>query len=159
MDIQIKKLIVGPVRTNCYVVYGKEANNAVVVDPGDEIIGYITRGRGISIHRTDCLNILSMSEEERGRLAEAEWQKQPDKKSEKYMAEITIYANNRTGIIADLSKITTEREIDVTNMNVRTNKQGLATISMSFEVSSTAEQNKLIEKMRNVESIIDIERL
>ena len=127
--------------------------------PGDEIIGYITRGRGISIHRTDCLNILSMSEEERGRLAEAEWQKQPDKKSEKYMAEITIYANNRTGIIADLSKITTEREIDVTNMNVRTNKQGLATISMSFEVSSTAELNKLIEKMRNVESIIDIERL
>ncbi len=126
--------------------------------PGDEIIGYITRGRGISIHRTDCLNILSMSEEERGRLTEAEWQKTPSNKSEKYMAEINIYANNRTGIIADLSKITTEREIDVTSMNVRTNKQGLATISMTFEVGSTAELNKLIEKMRTVESIIDIER-
>ena len=58
-----------------------------------------------------------------------------------------------------LLQICQRLQIDVTNMNVRTNKQGLATISMSFEVSSTAELNKLIEKMRNVESIIDIERL
>ncbi|MBQ3666268.1 MAG: bifunctional (p)ppGpp synthetase/guanosine-3',5'-bis(diphosphate) 3'-pyrophosphohydrolase [Lachnospiraceae bacterium] len=126
--------------------------------PGDEIVGFITRGRGISIHRTDCVNIMSMPDSERRRLIEAEWQ-QPDAGSlEKYMVEIIIYANNRTGILADLSKITTERQIDVTSMNVRTNKQGKATISMSFEVGSVSELNRLIEKMRNVESIIDIER-
>ena len=126
--------------------------------PGDEIVGFITRGRGVSIHRTDCVNILSMPEIERSRIIEAEWQKCDETVKEKYMAEIKIYANNRTGILADLSKITTERFIDVTSMNVRTNKQGLATISMAFEIGSVEELNKLIDKMRNVESIIDIER-
>lgn len=126
--------------------------------PGDEIVGFITRGRGVSIHRTDCVNILNMPEIERARLIEAEWQK-PDKgTSEKYMAEIKIYANNRTGILADLSKITTERQIDVTSMNVRTSKQGLATISMAFEIGSVEELKRLVDKMRKVESIIDIER-
>ena len=126
--------------------------------PGDEIVGFITRGRGVSIHRTDCVNILSMPEIERARLIEAEWQKSEKGTSEKYMAEIKIYANNRTGILADLSKITTEREIDVTSMNVRTNKQGLATISMAFEIGSIDELKRLVDKMRNIESIIDIER-
>lgn len=126
--------------------------------PGDEIVGFITRGRGISIHRTDCVNILNMPEIERARLIDAEWLNNGVKTSEKYMAEIKIYANNRTGILADLSKITTERSIDVTSMNVRTNKQGLATISMAFEIRSVEELNKLIDKMRMVDSIIDIER-
>ena len=126
--------------------------------PGDEIVGFITRGRGVSIHRTDCVNILSMPEIERTRLIEAEWQKPSGTSKEKYMAEIKIFANNRTGILADLSKITTENHIDVTSMNVRTNKQGLATISMSFEIGGIEELNTLIKKMQNVESIIDIER-
>ena len=126
--------------------------------PGDEIVGFITRGRGISIHRTDCVNIMSMPDTERIRLIEAEWQTEALDNGEKYMVEIIIYAHNRTGILADLSKITTERQIDVTSMNVRTTKQGMATITMSFEVSSVQELNRLIEKMRNVESIIDIER-
>lgn len=127
--------------------------------PGDEIVGFVTRGRGVSIHRTDCINILNMPELERARVIEAEWQSgQEFAPGEKYTAEINIYANNRTGILADLSKITTERQIDVTSMNVRTSKQGLATISMSFEIRSVEELNRLIDKMRNVESIIDIER-
>lgn len=127
--------------------------------PGDEIIGFVTRGRGVSIHRTDCINILNMPELERSRIIEAEWQSGATAEpGEKYTAEINIFANNRTGILADLSKITTERQIDVTSMNVRTSKQGLATISMSFEIGSVEELNRLIDKMRNVESIIDIER-
>lgn len=127
--------------------------------PGDEIIGFVTRGRGVSIHRTDCVNIMNLPEMERSRLLEAEWLKGTENQTtEKYLAEIQIYANNRTGILADLSKITTERNIDVTSMNVRTSKQGTATISMSFEISSVAELNKLIDKMRTVESILDIVR-
>ena len=126
--------------------------------PGDEIVGFVTRGRGISIHRTDCVNMISLPELERARMIEAEWMKGCETGGSKYSAEIKIFANNRTGILADLSKITTERKIDVTNMNVRTSKQGLATITMGFEIGSAKELNKLIDKMRSVESILDIER-
>ena len=127
--------------------------------PGDEIVGFVTRGRGVSIHRTDCINVMNLPEIERARIIEAEWQAGCNTGGDnKYAAEIKIYANNRTGILADLSKITTERKIDVTNMNVRTSKQGLATITMGFDISSVEELNRLIDKMRNVESIIDIER-
>lgn len=126
--------------------------------PGDEIVGFVTRGRGISIHRTDCVNMISLPELERARMIEAEWMMGCEKGDNKYSAEIKIFANNRTGILADLSKITTERKIDVTNMNVRTSKQGLATITMGFEIGSAKELNKLIDKMRGVESILDIER-
>ena len=66
--------------------------------PGDEIVGFVTRGRGITIHRTDCVNVLNMSEMDRSRLIEAEWQPTDNKGSEKYMAEIQVYANNRTGL-------------------------------------------------------------
>ncbi len=74
------------------------------------------------------------------------------------MAEINVYANNRTGLLVDLSKIFTERKIDVRSMNSRTNKQEKATISLSFNVRSKEELNSLIEKIRQVESVIDVER-
>lgn len=126
--------------------------------PGDEILGFVTRGRGITIHRTDCVNVLSMSEMDRNRLIEAEWQQPDTKASEKYMAEIHVFANNRTGLLVDLSKIFTERKIDVRSINSRTNKQEKATISMSFEVGSKEELNSLIEKIRQVDSVLDVER-
>ena len=126
--------------------------------PGDEIVGFVTRGRGVSIHRTDCINIMNLPQMDRVRLLEAEWQKSNDKSEGKYLVEINIYAYNRTGILADVSKIMTERNIDVTSMNVRTSKQGKATISMSFEIGSVTELNKLVDRIRSVESIIDIVR-
>lgn len=126
--------------------------------PGDEIVGFVTRGRGITIHRTDCVNVLNMSELDRSRLIEAEWQRPDNKVSEKYMAEIQVYANNRTGLLVDLSKIFTERKIDVRSINSRTNKQEKATISMGFAVGSKEELHSLIEKIRQVESVIDVER-
>ena len=125
--------------------------------PGDEIVGFITRGRGVSIHRTDCINILSMPEIDRARFIEAEWQRN-DNHSEKYMVEINIYANNRMGMLADISKITTERKIDVRSINSRINKQGYATITMSFEIGGVEELNKLVDNMKKIEGIIDIER-
>lgn len=64
--------------------------------PGDEIVGFVTRGRGITIHRTDCVNVLNMSEADRSRLIEAEWQPVENKGSEKYMADLQVFANNRT---------------------------------------------------------------
>ena len=127
--------------------------------PGDEIVGFVTRGRGVSIHRTDCINIINLPEIDRARIIDAEWQETAGSKgSERYQAEITIYANNRTGILADVSRIMTERQIDVRSVNSRTSKQGLATINMAFEVQGKEELNRLIDKLRNVESIIEIER-
>ena len=126
--------------------------------PGDEIVGFVTRGRGVSIHRTDCVNIINLPQMDRVRLLEAEWQKLGEESEGKYLVEINIYALNRTGILADVSKIMTERNIDVTSMNVRTSKQGRATISMSFEIGGVAQLNKLIDRIRSVDSIIDIVR-
>ena len=126
--------------------------------PGDEIVGFVTRGRGFTIHRTDCVNVLNMSETDRTRLIEAEWQQPDTKEKEKYMAEIQVYANNRTGLLVDLSKIFTERKIDLRSINSRTSKQEKATISMSFEIGSKEELRSLIEKIRQVESVIDVER-
>lgn len=128
--------------------------------PGDEIVGFVTRGRGVSIHRTDCVNVMSLPEIERARLIEAEWQNDEDnsKAGEKYLAEIQIFARNRTGLLADISKIFTEKEIDVQSINSRTSKQEIATISMTFLIGGKSELTKLIEKIRAVDSIIDIAR-
>ena len=126
--------------------------------PGDEIVGFVTRGRGITIHRTDCVNVLNMSETDRTRLIEAEWQQPDTKEKEKYMAEIQVYANNRTGLLVDLSKIFTERKIDLRSINSRTSKQEKATISISFEIGSKEELSSLVAKIRQVESVIDVER-
>ena len=127
--------------------------------PGDEIVGFVTRGRGVTIHRTDCVNMLHLAESERERLIDAEWQsglKAPA--GEKYTTEIKIYGNNRTGLLVDISRTLTERNIDVTAMNARTSKQGTATITISFDISSVEELNRIIDKLRQIESVLDIER-
>ncbi len=128
--------------------------------PGDEIVGFVTRGRGVSIHRTDCINLMNLSEEDRARLIEAEWNVSPDKSQggELYTAEIKIYANNRSGVLVDVSKILTENKIDVTSMTVRTSKQGTATISIGFQINGVEQLKYIVAKLRSVESVLDIER-
>lgn len=125
---------------------------------GDEIVGFITRGRGISVHRTDCPNLLALPDHERARMIEAEWEELPDNSQEVFSAEITIYANDRKGIILDLSRIFTESGINVSSMNTRTSKQGLATISVTFDIKGIDQLNSVVSKIRSVESIIDIVR-
>ena len=125
--------------------------------PGDEIIGFITRGRGISIHRTDCVNIVNLPEDERERLIEAEWVG-AEQGTGLYLAEIHIFANNRTGLLADITRIFTEKNIDVQSVSCRLNKQGMGTIIMEFQVPDKTMLQGLIEKLRQVESVIDIER-
>ena len=126
--------------------------------PGDEIVGFVTRGRGITIHRTDCVNVINMSELDRSRLIEAEWEQGSEGSEEKYLAEIQIYANNRTGLLVDISKIFTERKIDLRSINSHANKQEMATIALSFYIESRDELNYLIGKLRQVQSVVDIER-
>lgn len=127
--------------------------------PGDEIVGFVTRGRGISIHRTDCINVMNMPEEDRKRLIEAEWRVSDNKQNQgMYSTEIIVYCHNRSGVLFDITKIFTEREIDVKSMNVRTSKKGTATINIGFEVDSKESLAILVGKIRAVESVIDIER-
>lgn len=128
--------------------------------PGDEIIGFVTRGRGISIHRTDCVNVISLPEIDRVRLIEAEWQLPENEEAvgDKFMAEINIYANNRNGLLADVSRILVEKGIDIVSMNVRTNKKGTATLAIAFDVKGLEELKRLVDKLRSIEGILDIER-
>ena len=126
--------------------------------PGDEIVGYITRGRGISIHRTDCVNILCMSELDRERLIEAEWAEDTNQNSNLYTAEINVYAVEKQGLIFALTKIFNEENINLTGLNVRLNKQGKATIAIKFDIHSKDQLMKIISKIRGVEGVIDIER-
>ncbi len=125
--------------------------------PGDEIVGFVTRGRGVTIHRTDCINMINLPEQERVRLLDADWQ-DGSGQSGRYMAEIKIYATNRTGLLVDITRIFTEAKTDMASVISRTNRQGMATIQLEFEVQGKAELRALIEKIRQVESVIDIER-
>ena len=126
--------------------------------PGDEIVGFVTRGRGISVHRTDCVNVMNLSETDRARLIEAEWQKSEQDKNERYTVEIKIFGYNRTGLLVDISKIFTERKIDLSSLNCRVNKQGVATILLTFDVQGKEELASLTAKIRQIESVIDIQR-
>lgn len=127
--------------------------------PGDEIVGFVTRGRGVSIHRTDCINIINLSDMERARLIDTEWQQDTEGEGKGlYLAEIKIFCHDRKGLLVDITKIFTEREISINGINSKTSKQGIATISVSFSVKGKEELEKLVEKVRQIDSIIDIER-
>jgi len=126
--------------------------------PGDEIIGYVTRGRGVSIHRTDCVNVINAPDDDRIRFIPAEWNQLEDKREDLYFAEISVYANNRSGVLLDITKILTENKVDISAVNSRISKQGTATITLGFEVHGSDQLSYLISKIRQVESVIDVVR-
>ncbi len=127
--------------------------------PGDEIVGFVTRGRGLSIHRTDCVNMLHLTEAERARLIDAEWESEVTEESGgQYLSEIKMYAHDRQGLLMEMSRIFTEAEVDVKSMNVRTSKQGTATIETGFIVHDKEELARIVKKLRQLEGVIDITR-
>lgn len=127
--------------------------------PGDEIVGFVTRGRGLSIHRTDCVNMIHLTEAERARLIDAEWESDvTEKEGGQYLAEIKMYTYDRQGMLMEISKIFTEVNIDVKSLNVRTSKQGTATVETGFIVHGREELEKTIKKLRQIDGVIDIER-
>ena len=127
--------------------------------PGDEIVGFVTRGRGVSIHRTDCINMMNLPEIDKRRLIEAEWSIDGEENAGGlYLTEINIYGNNRKGLLVDISRIFTESDIDINTINSKTNKQGVATINVTFRVRTKDDLRGLVEKLRQVESVVDVER-
>ncbi len=125
--------------------------------PGDEIVGFVTRGRGISIHRTDCINVLNLPEVEHHRLIEAEWNEDVQR-TEKYKTEITLFAHNRIGLLADISRVLAEGEVDIQSVNTRTSKQNIATVTLDFQTSGVEEINRITTKLRQIEGVMDIQR-
>ena len=128
--------------------------------PGDEIVGYVTRGRGISIHRTDCINIVGMGDIDRSRLIDAEWQVDAENgTTATYSSEIRIFAADRTGMLFDISKVFTEANINVTAVNSKSNnKNERATFTVSFDINTIDQLNHVIAKLRMIPGVLDVER-
>ena len=126
--------------------------------PGDEIVGFVTRGRGMSIHRTDCVNIINLSEAERIRLIDAEWEASITEERGQYLSGIKLYANNRQGLLMEVSKVFTENKLDISSINTHLSKQGVATMELGFIISGRDELTRVVEKLRQIPGVIDIER-
>ncbi len=126
--------------------------------PGDEIVGFVTRGRGISIHRTDCENLMTMPEDERERLIPAHWQADEEEVHERYSIQLKIIANDRAGLFVDISKIFTEKGISLTAINTRTNKQNIATLFITFEIGGTHELKSITDRIRQIDGILEVAR-
>lgn len=128
--------------------------------PGDEICGFITRGRGITIHRTDCVNVMNIPESEKKRIVEAVWEEDVlnDKKNGEFETTIRIFAEDRTGLLVDISKLFTEREIDIRALNTNRGKNGIVTIVVSFSVKDKAALSDLIRRLKVIDNIDDVRR-
>lgn len=129
--------------------------------PGDDIVGFVTRGRGVTIHRTDCVNIMNLSNEERHRLINAEWDAQFTKgeASASYLAEVRVTANDRVGLILEISRILADNDISVKNLNVRTTKETLAIINIMMEIRTKEQLERIVNRLKSLKDVIEIERV
>lgn len=124
--------------------------------PGDEIIGFITKGRGISVHRCDCSNITSLPEHEKARFIEVEWEDLKVGKS--YNADIVVIGNDRKGILSDISRVCEDMDIHLTGVNAKAGKEGSMTMTISLAISSTQEMQKVLRNLRNIEGVTQVYR-
>lgn len=135
---------------NCLVKLSKCCNPL----PGDEILGYITKGRGVSVHRTDCVNVKDLFSEE-NRMIDVYWF---DDVNGSYKVEIEILANDRNGLLKDVIKQVENAKVKLTGMNTRTTKEGIAIIDISLELENKDMLNKMLSSLRNIESVYDVNR-
>ena len=127
--------------------------------PGDDIVGFITRGRGISIHRKDCTNVLNVPDEEKDRIIEASWIENVSvKKEEGFLVEIKIFANDRAGLLNELTRVFSERDISILRISSMTSKQGIATLMFGFEVKSREDLNDIIKRLEAVRDVQAVKR-
>ncbi len=128
--------------------------------PGDEIIGFITRGRGVSIHRTDCINMIHLTEEDRQRLLESEWYTAEKQSKElSFQTEIKIVGLDRIDLLIDISRVFTEEKVPVKALNARTTKEREAVFNVIVEVSGKQQLELLIKKLMHIQSIHDVIRV
>ena len=135
---------------NCLVRLSRCCNPV----PGDEIIGYITRGRGVSVHRMDCINVTG-EREEKERLIEVKWY---TASSVSYKAEITIMANDRTQLLMEVTNAIGEAKIPLKAMNARTTRDQIAIIGLTLEIVDTEQLEKIIRRLRKVDGVFEVTR-
>ena len=123
--------------------------------PGDDIIGYITKGRGVSIHRKDCSNLKDLLSEEE-RIIDVEWYNETV--TAEYNVDIQVLANDRTGLLSDVVKEITSQKINIMGVNTRTSKDRIATIDVTLEVQNTEQLNQVIKQIRKVDSVYEVTR-
>ena len=124
--------------------------------PGDDIIGFITKGRGISVHRSDCTNIVSLPEEERVRFIHVQWENMEEGKA--YETSITITGTDRKGILSDISKICENMDIHLTGVNARAGQDGTMNMTIQLSISSTQEMDRVLRALKNIEGVSNVFR-
>lgn len=125
--------------------------------PGDEIVGFVTRGKGITIHRTDCKNMLNLPEIEKNRLIEAEWNDVGEDRN--YHILINIFCDNRKGLLSEITKIFTENNINIESIESRTLKNDKFSMTFGFNIKDKEELYNVKKKIMNVQGVNDIERI
>jgi len=136
---------------NCLVKLSKCCNPL----PGDEIIGYITKGRGVSVHRTDCVNVKDLFNDEEGRIIDVSWY---DEIKGSYNAEIEIFSTDRSGLLKDIIRQIETTKAKLMGVNSRTTKEKLAIIDLIVETENIDELNKLMNAINNVNSVYEVKR-
>ena len=138
---------------NCLIRYSKCCNPV----PGDKIIGYITRGRGVSIHRQDCVNVSALytDDEEKKRLMDVFWE---NTDQELFLANLKIVCNDRNGLLIDAATAMTESKVAVKAINARSVRDNMAIIEATVEIKDTIQLDNLINKLKSVKDIIDVTR-
>ena len=136
---------------NCLVKFSRCCNPV----PGDDIIGYITKGRGVSIHRTDCVNMEELLQDE-NRIIDVAWFDEETKGS--YNVDIEIFSNDRTGLLSDIVKEITSQKINIVGANTKTSKERIATIDITIEVENIDQLSKVLKAIRKVDSVYEVKR-
>lgn len=125
--------------------------------PRDDIIGFITRGKGVTVHRQDCSMIRNMRQEERGRLAAVVWADQPMETT--YPVDIRVIASDRKGLLRDISSILTNEEVDVIGVNTQSSrKTDQATMRFTVEITNMQQLSRIIDKMAQLPDVLDVKR-
>lgn len=135
---------------NCLVKFSKCCNPV----PGDEIIGYITKGRGVSIHRKDCVNVKDLFEEEE-RIIDVEWSV-TEKAS--YKVDIEIHSNDRDGLVADIAREMNNVKATMLVINSKVNKERIVTTELTLEVENIDELNRALKVLRKIDSVYEVKR-
>lgn len=135
---------------NCLVRLSKCCNPL----PGDDIVGYITKGRGVSVHRTDCTNVEELVSEE-NRMIDVYWAQTANAA---YNVDIEIRANDRGGLLADIIREIGQTKAKIMAVNSRTTREGIAIAEITIEIESLDELNKVIKSLKNINSVYEVNR-
>ncbi len=122
--------------------------------PGDMIVGYVTKGRGVSVHRADCPNVAAMDDVE-NRMIDVRW---AEKSKTSYLAEIVVKASDRPALLLDVANVIADENINMKAMNARKTKDAYAVLDLTIEIAERNELDRLIKRLKRIESVIDVSR-